>query len=108
MQTNPQTSMTEQEQALFAQFSAQARKQLKTMSKNQLVQTCVALLIDNYGLKGALEQYMLQKRAQDAPPAPAPMDDNEKEQLKILEAADIPKKKRTRKSKKEDKNEAPA
>lgn len=64
--------MTEHEQKLFAQFSAQARKQLKQMSKNQLVQTCVALLIDNYGLKGALEQYMKAKQELDAVAAEAP------------------------------------
>jgi hypothetical protein len=51
------TSMTSDEQKLFEQFSNQAKRHLKTMSKNDLVKTCVALLIDNYGLKGALEQF---------------------------------------------------
>lgn len=99
MQTPPQPTMTEHEQQLFAQFSAQARKQLKQMSKNQLVQTCVALLIDNYGLKGALEQYILQKQEAEATTSTAnpPAEILSPETVTNLEAAVRPKRKRKKK-----------
>jgi len=56
MQKPKSSGMTEQEQQVYMRFQSEARKHLKTMSKNDLVKTCIALIVDNYGLKSALEK----------------------------------------------------
>lgn len=61
----PQTGFTPEQQQVYEKFISQTKRHLKGMSKNDLIKTCLALLVDNYGLKGALEQLSEKKEKEN-------------------------------------------